>query len=160
MANVVKEKDTLNDFLRKKKDDSSSPIDWSVRKANWIGEVKDLYQFLTDQLLKELIEEKVIEVSQSCTQVSEEYVGTYEIPELNLKVGNNHVVFSPVAVNVIGAAGRVDIRGDRDTVTLILDRKSTSPDERWKIVLARVPRVATAPLDSHSLKAALERVML
>jgi hypothetical protein len=161
VANALNDKDTLNEFLRKKRDEASSPdIDWNAKKAEWITAVEQLYEFLTGSLLKESIDEKTVHVSEVSKQITEEYIGTYAIPELRLKIGNDLVVFSPMGVNVVGAQGRVDVRGDRDTVTLIRDMTPASPSQQWKMVLQRVPRVETAPLDSNSLKAAFQRIML
>lgn len=66
--------------------------------------------------------------------------------------------FRPKGVLVVGAAGRVDINGGRDMVTLI--RSMQGGDSEWAVVLQRVPHLRTAPLDPKSLRYALERVML
>jgi len=60
---------------------------------------------------------------------------------------------------VLGAEGRVDIRGAGDTVTLI-KRAEENGNSEWTVVLQRVPHIRTAPLDRDSLKDALERAML
>jgi hypothetical protein len=73
-------------------------------------------------------------------------------------VGNERVEFRPKGVTVIGVAGRVDVRGDRDTVTLFKDSAETG--NAWTVILQRVPNLRTVPLDRESLKDVLERVML
>ncbi len=90
--------------------------------------------------------------------VTEDFIGGYDIPALALTVGGERVEFRPKGVTVIGASGRVDVRGDRDTVTLLKD----APDieSGWTVVLQRVPHRTTVPLDRESLKDVLERVML
>jgi hypothetical protein len=160
MANAANDQRALSEFLRRKKGEASSDVDWDAKRDEWMASVKRLYQFLTDDLLKVSIDEKTIEVSKASKQITEEYIGTYTLPELKLKIGNAQVVFSPKGANVIGAAGRVDLRGDRDTVTLIREKASTASSDQWKLVLQRVPNVVTRPLDSDSLKWALEHVML
>jgi len=92
------------------------------------------------------------------TQVTEDFVGTYSIPVLEMTVGTERVEFRPKGVTVIGASGRVDVRGERDTVTLLKDPQGV--ETGWTVVLQRVPSLRTAPLDRESLKYALERVML
>jgi hypothetical protein len=91
-------------------------------------------------------------------ETTEDFVETYSISALELSVGSERVEFRPKGVTVIGAAGRVDIRGERDTVTLLKDMESA--DDKWTVVLHRVPQLTTAPLDRESLTYALERVML
>jgi len=87
--------------------------------------------------------------------VTENFIGGYSIPALEITVGTERVKFLPVGITVAGASGRVDIRGERDTVTLLLDAKG-----EWAVILQRIPRFKTLPLDQKSLKYALERVML
>ena len=76
----------------------------------------------------------------------------------SLTVGRERVESLPKGVTLIGAAGRVDLRGDRDTVTLLQD--TPDPESGWTVVLQRVPHRNTVGLDRESLKDALERVML
>jgi hypothetical protein len=161
MAKAAGHDDTLGEFLRRKKGESSSQdIDWNSKKDDWKDSVEQFYRYLTTDLLKNLIDDKTIEVSEVPKQITEEYIGTYTLPELRLKIGNSQVVFSPKGVNVIGATGRIDLRGDRDTVTLIREKTSTGSSHQWQMVSQRVPKVITQPLNSDSLKWALEHVML
>ncbi len=73
-------------------------------------------------------------------------------------MGAERVEFRPKGITVFGAAGRVDIQGECDAVTLLKD--PADADRGWMIVLERVPHLKMAPLDRESLKYALERVML
>jgi hypothetical protein len=52
------------------------------------------------------------------TEVTEDHIGTYTIPTLELTIGGERVEFRPKGTLVVGAAGRVDIRGGRDAVTM------------------------------------------
>lgn len=149
--------DQLVDFLRTKRERATSPaIDWTAKRDAWIGSVQRLYEFVKE-LLRDSIQSGDATLRPFEIEVTEEFIGTYTIPALELTVGNERVEFRPKGVTVIGAAGRVDIRGERGTLTLVKDK----PDaERWSIVLERVPRLKTEPLDRKSFKLALERVML
>ncbi len=90
-------------------------------------------------------------------EITEDFIGSYQVSELRLTVGDDRVVFSPKAMNVFGAAGRVDVRGDRDVLALI--RLPDDESGEWHFVLQRVPKLVTVPLDEYSLVKALERVM-
>ena len=160
MPPATKNQQALNDFLRRKKGEESSNIDWVAKRDEWMTSVKRLYRFLTEELLKESIEEKTILISKASKQITEEYIGTYTLPELTLRIGDARVIFSPKGVNVVSAAGRVDVRGDKNTVMLIREKASAASPDQWKLVLQRVPNVVTRPLDSDGLKWALEQVML
>ncbi len=150
--------DQLADFLRNRKEQAPSPeINWQAKRDAWVRAVENLYDVVQD-MLRESIASKDVTVRRFDMQVTEDFIGTYLIPALELSVGNERVEFRPKGVTVIGAAGRVDIRGERDTVTLLKDRADMN--DGWSIVLQRVPQLKTVQLDRESLKYALERVML
>jgi hypothetical protein len=109
-------------------------------------------------MLRNSIETMDVSVRTLDMEVTEDYIGTYTIPALELIVGGERVEFRPKGALVVGAAGRVDIRGGRDTVTLI--RNAGNGDSEWNVLLQRVPSLRTVPFDRESLKYALERVML
>jgi hypothetical protein len=135
--------DQLIDFLRSKREQAPGPgPDWQLKKDRWVQSVENLYRFIEEMLGDAIASEDV----------------TVEKFNLHVTVGGERVEFRPKGVTVIGASGRVDVRGDRDTVTLLKD----APDieSGWTVVLHRVPHRTTVPLDRESLKDVLERVML
>jgi len=162
MAKVSAHGHALRDFLRKKKEETSaSPnVDWEAKRDDWVKSVKRLYKILMEILPKDLVDDKTVEVSQMRKAITEEYIGSYTLPELTLKIGGEKVVFSPKGVTVIGAAGRVDLRGARDTVTLVREKGQDGHAEKWHVIVQRTPSIKSQPLDADSLKWALERVML
>jgi len=150
--------DQLVEFLRNRKEHASAPdIDWQTKKDRWVRSVQKLYEYI-EEMLREPIASKDVTVKRFDIEVTEDHIGSYIIPALALAVGNERVEFRPKCVTVIGVAGRVDVRGDRDTVTLFKD--SSAPDNAWTVVLQRVPHLRTVALDRESLKDVLERVML
>jgi hypothetical protein len=150
--------DQLVDFLRIRKQQAASPeIDWQAKKDKWVRSVESLYA-IVQEMLRDSIASKDVTIRTFDTQVSEDFIGTYSIPVLEMTVGTERVEFRPKGVTVIGASGRVDIRGERDTVTLLRDPEEVTSG--WTVVLQRVPRLKTVQLDQESLKYALERVML
>ena len=150
--------DQLVDFLRsRKQQESSAEIDWQAKRDAWVRSVESLYSLIRE-MLRDSIDSKDVVVSTFPVQVTEDFIGTYVIPALELRVGSERVEFRPKGVTVIGAAGRVDIRGERDTVTLIKGKSDATSG--WTIVLQRVPNLTTVDLNRDSLKDALERVML
>jgi hypothetical protein len=150
--------DQLTEFLRSRKEHAAkSEIDWQARKDDWVRSVEGLYA-LVAKMLRNSIETMDVSVRTLDMEVTEDYIGTYTIPALELIVGGERVEFRPKGALVVGAAGRVDIRGGRDTVTLI--RNAGNGDSEWNVLLQRVPSLRTVPFDRESLKYALERVML
>ena len=150
--------DQLVDFLRARKQQATSQeIDWQAKKDTWLRSVETLYG-LVQEMLRDSIASKDVAIRTFETQVTEDFVGTYSIPVLEVTVGNERVEFRPKGITVIGASGRVDIRGERDTVTLLRDEQDVRSG--WTVVLQRVPSLRTAPLDRDSLRYALETVTL
>ena len=150
--------DQLVDFLRTRKQQATShEIDWQAKRDAWVRSVENLYA-LVQELLRDSIAAKDVTIRISDSQVTEDFIGTYSIPVLEMTVGTERVEFRPKGVTVIGASGRVDIRGERDTVTLLRDQQDA--ESGWTVVLQRVPSLRTASLDRESFKYALERVML
>jgi len=146
----------LIEFLRTKREQASSPdIDWQAKKDSWIRSVESLYG-LIEQMLSDSSED--VRVRRFDVEATEEFIGTYNLPALELRIGNERVEFRPKGVTVIGAAGRVDLRGERDTVTLIKDKPDQ--DSEWSVILQRIPQVKRVKLDRESLRYALERVMM
>ena len=151
--------DQLVEFLRSKKKDQTadSAIDWQAKKDAWIESVNKLYTQV-QVMLRDSIVSGDVTVNLVEMQITEQFVGTYSIPRLELSVGGERVEFRPMGLTIIGAAGRVDIRGERDVVTLI--KNDTGTESEWSIVLQRVPFLNLAEFDPDTLKYALERVML
>jgi hypothetical protein len=146
--------DELKDFLLSRQQrEPVNGIDWGERRRQWIDAVERLYQQVTGELLAESITQGLVTVSRDEKVIEEEYLGTYRVPELILDVSGEAVRFSPKGRNIIGAKGRVDLVGELDAMTLVLE-----PAGHWSIVLSRVPRHVVA-LDSKTLAEALRRVM-
>ena len=150
--------DQLVDFLRSKREQAPGPgPDWQMKKDMWVQSVENLYRFVKE-MLGDAIASEDLTVEKFDVRVTEDFIGGYEIPALALTVGGERVEFRPKGVTVIGASGRVDVRGDRDTITLLKDTPAV--DTGWTVVLQRVPHRTTVPLDRESLKDVLERVMM
>ncbi len=146
--------DELKDFLLSRQQHASTnKIDWGERRREWIGAVKQLYAKVEDDLLAESIKRRLVSVSRVDKVIKEEYLGTYRVPELVLDIKGEIVRFSPKGRNVVGAKGRVDLVGDIDAVTLVLE-----PAGHWSVVVSRVPRQVVT-LDGKTLAEALQQVM-
>jgi hypothetical protein len=146
--------DELKDFLLSRQQHASTnEISWGERRREWINAVERLYQTVTDELLSESIAQGLVAVSRVEKEITEEYLGTYRVPELILDIGAETVRFSPKGRNTIGANGRVDLVGELDAMTLVLE-----PAGHWSVVLSRLPRQVVA-LDGKALTEALRRVM-
>ena len=129
---------TFDDFVKKRLKEaeiskSSNDVDWNKKREVWIQKLNDLCSELEDYL-KKYIEAGQIQATRKNIQISEEYLGSYEVPKLSFQIGNDKVVAKPIGHRVIGADGRVDLIGARGTLRLVLLEKG-GPAIRKKIVI-------------------------
>src|SRR5437773_2316049 len=100
---------SINDFFRAKKersDKESAGIDWNRRKAEWLAAIDLLYQRI-EEYVAEPKKQGAVTLVRRPKEITENHLGTYDVHELILTVGDEEVVFSPKGRTVIGAQGRV-----------------------------------------------------
>jgi hypothetical protein len=152
----------LADFLKKKKKKkkkkqahraASTVIDWDERRDKYLDAVQSLYDQV-EAIFARPIHEKEVTMQLRPKQLSESFIGTYSVNDLVLVIDDEQVRFSPAGRNIAGAAGRVDVIGERGAATLILQ-----PDSRWGIVQSRQPALDIVPFDESTLTEVLRIVM-
>ena len=107
-------------------------INWEARKKEWqdeneaiLSEIKSWFQ--------PLIASGVFQVIEHEKDITEEYLGTYKIKQLEFAFSSFRLVFEPVGRNVMGANGRIDVylRGNKvDKYILVLLDTQGGP-KRW-----------------------------
>jgi hypothetical protein len=145
--------DLIEFFKAKRAQGGPANLNWEQRKSEWIENLHGLHKQVTTWL-QPAIDAGTVVPDYRSTSITEEFMGAYDAPELALVVGDETVVFSPKARNIVGGSGRVDLRGEMGEVTLVLQ-----PDTRWSVVKQRTPTLRVVPLDQDSLLDALRDVM-
>jgi hypothetical protein len=145
----------LTDLFRKKqkKSEADTGIDWDSRRNDYLAAVDALYKKI-EAILAEPIGQKSLTLHRRPKSLTETYIGTYSVEDLVLVIGDEQVRFSPRGRNVVGAAGRVDVIGERGEATLVL-----RPGAGWEFVQARQPALRVVPFDESTLAEMLEAVM-
>jgi len=144
-----------NLFQKKQKQSGAlTSIDWDDRRDKYLAAVQDLYRQI-EKLLADQIGQKTVTVQRRPKQLTENYIGTYSADDLVLVIGDELVRFSPRGRNIVGAAGRVDVVGERGEATLIVQPDST----RWSFVQTRQPTLRVVPFDESTLAEVLQLVM-
>ncbi len=115
--------------------------------------MNDLYHEI-ETVLNEAIQDKTVSVQRPPKDLTENYIGTYSVDDLILIVGDEQVRFSPRGRNIAGAAGRVDVVGERGEATLILEPNPP----RWLLIQSRQPTLRTALFDASTLADVLKLV--
>ena len=136
----------LTDLFRKKqkKSETDTGIDWDSRRNDYLAAVDALYKKI-EAILAEPIGQKSLTLHRRPKSLTETYIGTYSVEDLVLVIGDEQVRFSPRGRNVVGAAGRVDVIGERGEATLVLRRRG------WEFVQARQPALRVVPFDESTL---------
>lgn len=144
----------LADLVKKKAQAATSnPIDWDDRRNKYLAAVSHLYRQIEDAF-REAIADKSVVVHRRPRAITESYLGTYTAEDLVLVVGNEQVRFSPRGRNIAGAAGRVDVLGERGEAILLFQ-----PDSGWEFVQTRQPALRTVPFDESALAEVMRLVM-
>jgi len=137
---------------KQKQSGTSSDIDWDDRRNEYLKAVRTLYDQIK-AILAEPIGQKTVTLYERTKQLTETYIGTYSADDLVLVIGGEQVRFSPRGRNVAGAAGRVDVVGEKGEATLILQ------DSGWGFVQTRQPKLVVAPLNEATFTEVLRSVM-
>ena len=93
-------------------------VDWKNRRANWLSDLSGLYSSM-EKYLRPYTESGAIRIERSRTQLTEEYLGTYEVDKLTFTIGQDKVVAKPIGTLLIGSRGRVDLSGVRKTLRIV-----------------------------------------
>lgn len=102
-------------------------IDWEKQKREWLDSVSRLYKFV-DQCLGSYLQAGKVQVRREQKSITEEFIGTYQIEKSVIEVGGDIIVLEPIGTLIVGAFGRVDVRSNLGTVTLVLvPETSTGP---------------------------------
>jgi hypothetical protein len=100
-------------------------VDWSVKLHEWKEYLSFFYQKV-ENFLKPYIESGKLTLTKRPIELNEERIGTYEIDALDIILGDTKIILTPIGTNLIGAKGRVDMKGPRGTVKFVLVPKGSS----------------------------------
>jgi hypothetical protein len=124
--------ETLENFLREKKrkgDQLKQAVNWEKRKAWWLSEINGLYKEVKEWL-GPLILEGTVNIKDGTVDISEEYLGNYGAPYLEINVGSEVAKLMPIGTIILAALGRVDLIGDDGSVNIALEQKGHRPQIR------------------------------
>ena len=117
--------DTFDDFVNQQVARAKPSIDWTQERDDWIRHLDEFYQ-LAEGFLRKYIDEGKVHITRTPKQINEEYIGSYEVTSLEVRIGAVKVRFDPIGTNLIGAKGRVDMHGPHGTVKFVLVPKTAS----------------------------------
>lgn len=127
-------------------------LNWDDRRDKYLAAVNGLYHQI-EAILADPLVKNAVSLHRRPKLLTENYTGTYSVDDLTLLIGPEQVRFSPAGRNIAGAAGRVDVIGERGEATLLLQ-----PGSRWGFLETRQPTMRVVPFDDAALAQVLHRV--
>ncbi|MDE2989772.1 MAG: hypothetical protein OXU21_01720 [Chloroflexota bacterium] len=111
----------FSEFVKRKTERvmAEEAIDWAKRRADWLRELGELYTSMENHL-RPYTQAGEIQIERTPIQLREEYLGTYKADKLTFRIGRDKIIAKPIGATVIGARGRVDLSGPRQTLKILL----------------------------------------
>jgi hypothetical protein len=95
-------------FEREEKQKSVQANTNALEKRKWISEVDNLFKEISQDWLIDF--KDLVKTETGTLQITEQYIGTYEISCLKIKTNNEkQIEFNPIATYIIGGYGRIDL---------------------------------------------------
>jgi hypothetical protein len=130
--------DSFEEFLKKKNKDEK-PIDWALRRKEWLNSIDEFYQNVNNWLTP-FIKGSLLNIEKNDMPIYEQYIGHYYVPQLDIRIGNEIVSLTPKGTMIAGARGRIDLRGPKREIIMLEEKwnnwKFTSKyngDNSWNV---------------------------
>ena len=94
-------------------------VDWEQEREEWLRYLDQFYR-LVEEFMGEYVNRGKVGLRRSSKTLNEEFIGEYSATAMAMDIGRNSVIFDPVGTNLIGAKGRVDMRGAKGVVKFVL----------------------------------------
>lgn len=122
--------DDFKDFVdSERKRASELEVDKDQRISAWQARIGSLFADIRGYLAG-----YSVSVSEGKSTLTEEVLGSYEVPTLSLEIGAKVVRIAPIGTMIFGARGRVDVEGVAGRVRLVL-AKPPFGKQRVKVVV-------------------------
>lgn len=111
----------FDEFVRRQQERTSpnASIDWRKERDSWIQHLNELYSRI-ESFLNKYISAKQILREYREIEMNEEYVGSYKVRQMTIRLGRQEVRIVPMGTMLIGAKGRVDVVGPAGRAQILL----------------------------------------
>lgn len=117
---------SFDDFVNQQsKASKKSEVDWATKLEDWKKHLSAFHKKI-ETFLESYINSGKLTLTKRIIGLHEEYIGSYEVEALDIVLGDTKITFTPIGTNLIGAKGRVDMKGPRGTVKFVLVPKGSS----------------------------------
>lgn len=114
-------KKDFDEFIKNQraKADEEFEINWGKKRDEWLVYLGQLYKKILN-MLKNYTDSGDLLVEYREKTINEELIGEYKAKAMILKFKESEVTLEPIGTNLIGAKGRVDLKGSAGTVRFVL----------------------------------------
>jgi hypothetical protein len=112
--------DTFDEFVKQQRAQAQSEkIDLVEELSTWLGKLDSLYEQVR-YFLQEYVDKGDIKIECSSIDMYEELLGGYRASKLTISIGQIVVNLDPIGTFLIGARGRVDMKGPRGVARFVV----------------------------------------
>lgn len=121
-------------LIKLEEKEKEQAVNWDEKRRIWLASVAELYQRIAEWF-KPLIDENLMQIEPTNKQLDDGPLGEYEIPQLEVTMGDKTIIFEPIARNVIGAQGRIDlyVRGYKEDKWFLLRFEESDRKSNWEL---------------------------
>jgi hypothetical protein len=149
--------DIFDEFIKKQNESAGvekKGLSIEQEKSMWLGKINELYALVEDSL-SEYICTGLAQFAKNDISITEELIGKYAVQEALINLGRQVIKLTPVGTFLIGARGRVDMKGPMGNVRfVIVPPDSTGPRIRITIGDSEVPADPIIPPETWAWKIA------
>ena len=135
-------KKDLQAFINAKKRDAEveEQIDWGKRRDEWLQSLNEIYGQIQNWL-NDFEENDVISLEYKNKEINEEHIGIYNTSKMIIKIASEQILLDPIGTLLIGAKGRIDMKGKNGTIKIVLvPEHSGSPSIKIDIASGDEPK--------------------
>lgn len=120
----MSKKDFENFLLNNSNSNVEVKIDWGKEKQDWLNFINIFYDQVKSWL-EDYNSKGLVKYSYTNKNITEDNIGSYEVKKLDLILAGSRVTFDPIGTLLIGAKGRIDLVGPKETIKFVLVDKSS-----------------------------------
>lgn len=143
---------SFEDFLKQKSTEKKTLfIDKEELKKEWIESVYSLYDKI-ENWLQPFAQQNLLTISRNKVITIDEEIGNYQIQQMDIHIGTETIHLIPIARQVIGAKGRIDMESERGNIKILRTAK-----KEWEFIQKTI-KVNMWEVNEESFKIELQNL--
>ena len=99
--------------------EAEQSVDWTAELDEWRDYLEQFKNSVVE-FLQEYVEQRKVQLKCKTKKITEDKIGSYDVQAITIKIGNTKVELEPIGTLLIGSKGRVDMKGPKGTVKIVL----------------------------------------